>query len=221
MAENENDVLSVNPLKEKSDQIEFTVDKMGLNTPAGVIPTDVDFFLRKKTGNLEPKYTFSEAFSKALDIDNLFFSSQDKLMKENGPPIDVNFIPTQEMFSVIEKKLHRLNLAYMEETMRRKINYFYPDRRPDPIHHRPGGSGGLKFYGLYLGNDPDGHQYPFRWYRFRDDAIRLWDHPGNQDYRLWNRSWWERELRRDVHREHITVCGQHHDYCVLRAPARC
>jgi hypothetical protein len=28
---------------------------------------------------------------------------------------------------VIEKKLHRLNLAYMEETMRRKINYFYVD----------------------------------------------------------------------------------------------
>jgi hypothetical protein len=28
---------------------------------------------------------------------------------------------------VIEKKLHRLTLAYMEETMRRKINYFYVD----------------------------------------------------------------------------------------------
>ncbi len=27
----------------------------------------------------------------------------------------------------LKKKLHRLNLAYMEETMRRKINYFYVD----------------------------------------------------------------------------------------------
>lgn len=133
MAENENDVLSVNPLedksnksvnplKEKSDQIEFTVDKMGLNTPAGVIPTDVDFFLRKKTGNLEPKYTFSEAFSKALDIDNLFFSSQDKLMKENGPPIDVNFIPTQEMFSVIEKYPQYIRKAFFDA---RSEEHFY------------------------------------------------------------------------------------------------
>ena len=30
---------------------------------------------------------------------------------------------------VIEKKLHRLTLAYIEETMRRKINYFYVDYR--------------------------------------------------------------------------------------------
>ena len=28
---------------------------------------------------------------------------------------------------VIKNKLQRLNLAYMEETMRRKINYFYVD----------------------------------------------------------------------------------------------
>lgn len=34
----------INPLKEKSDKIEFTVDKMGLSNPAQTIPTDVDYF---------------------------------------------------------------------------------------------------------------------------------------------------------------------------------
>ena len=29
--------------------------------------------------------------------------------------------------TVIEKKLHRLTLAYIDETMRRKINYYYVD----------------------------------------------------------------------------------------------
>jgi len=133
MAENENDPLSVNPLEEKSnqnvnpleeksDQIEFTVDKMGLNTPAGVIPTDVDFFLRKKTGTLESKYNFSEAFSKSLDIDNLFFSSQDKFMKENGPAIDFDFVPTEEMFSVIEKYPQYIRKAFFDA---RSEDHFY------------------------------------------------------------------------------------------------
>ena len=44
----ENLNVEVNPLEEKSDKIEFTVDKMGLSNPAQTIPTDVDYFLRKK-----------------------------------------------------------------------------------------------------------------------------------------------------------------------------
>tara|TARA_R110000868_G_C10652646_1_gene745104 strand:- start:575 stop:766 length:192 start_codon:yes stop_codon:yes gene_type:complete len=28
---------------------------------------------------------------------------------------------------IIKNRLHRLNLAYIEETMRRKVNYFYVD----------------------------------------------------------------------------------------------
>ncbi len=34
---------------------------------------------------------------------------------------------TESIIDETKKKLHRLNLAYMEETMRRKINYFYVD----------------------------------------------------------------------------------------------
>jgi len=64
---------NVNPLEEKSDEIKFTVDKMGLNTPASVVPTDVDYFIRKQQGKLESKYTFKEALGKAFDIDNFLF----------------------------------------------------------------------------------------------------------------------------------------------------
>ena len=44
----ENLNTTVNPLEEKSDKIEFTVDKMGLSNPAQTVPTDVDYFIRKK-----------------------------------------------------------------------------------------------------------------------------------------------------------------------------
>ena len=66
-------LINVDPLKEKSDKIEFTVDKLGLTNPAKTIPTDVDFFVKQQRGELESKYTFSEALGKAFEIDNLFF----------------------------------------------------------------------------------------------------------------------------------------------------
>ena len=65
----------INPLKEKSDKIEFTVDKMGLSNPAQTIPTDVDYFLRKQKGELESKFTWNEALSKSFEIDNLIGSA--------------------------------------------------------------------------------------------------------------------------------------------------
>ena len=68
----ENLNINVDPLKEKSDKIEFTVDKMGLSNPAQTVPTDVDYFIRKQKGELESKFTWSEALSKSFEIDNLF-----------------------------------------------------------------------------------------------------------------------------------------------------
>ena len=47
----ENLNIEVNPLEEKSDKIEFTVDKMGLSNPAKTIPTDVDYFEKNKKVN--------------------------------------------------------------------------------------------------------------------------------------------------------------------------
>ena len=70
----ENLNINVNPLEEKSDKIEFTVDKMGLSNPARTIPTDVDYFVRKQKGELESKFTWSEALAKSFEIDNLIGS---------------------------------------------------------------------------------------------------------------------------------------------------
>ena len=67
----ENLNINVSPLEEKSDKIEFTVDKMGLSNPARTIPTDVDYFIRKQKGELESKFTWSEALAKSFEIDNL------------------------------------------------------------------------------------------------------------------------------------------------------
>ena len=71
--------INADPLKEGSDKIEFTVDKLGLTNPARTIPTDVDYFIRKQQGDLESKYTFPQAVKKAFEIDNLFVSGITKL----------------------------------------------------------------------------------------------------------------------------------------------
>ena len=84
----ENLNIEVNPLKEKSDKIEFTVDKMGLSNPAQTIPTDVDYFARKQRGELESKFTWSEALAKSFEIDNLFVSGINNFGKEDGYAID-------------------------------------------------------------------------------------------------------------------------------------
>ena len=80
----ENLNINVNPLEEKSDKIEFTVDKMGLSNPAQTIPTDVDYFIRKQKGELDSKFTWSEALSKSFEIDNLFVSGINNFGKEDG-----------------------------------------------------------------------------------------------------------------------------------------
>ena len=80
--------INVDPLKEGSDKIEFTVDKLGLTNPKRTIPTDVDYFVRKQQGNLESKYTFPQAVKKAFEIDNLFVAGINKLNEPEGPDID-------------------------------------------------------------------------------------------------------------------------------------
>jgi hypothetical protein len=99
----ENLNINVDPLKEKSDKIEFTVDKMGLSNPAQTIPTDVDYFARKQRGELESKFTWSEALSKSFEIDNLTGSFISNFGKEDGYDIDFDFVPTKELVDRIDK----------------------------------------------------------------------------------------------------------------------
>jgi len=99
----ENLNIEVNPLKEKSDKIEFTVDKMGLSNPAQTVPTDVDYFARKQKGELESKFTWNEALAKSFEIDNLFVSGINNFGKEDGYAIDFDFVPTKEMVDSIDQ----------------------------------------------------------------------------------------------------------------------
>ena len=107
-------LINVNPLEEKSNKIEFTVDKLKLNNPAKTIPTDVDYFVKQQKGELESKYTFSEALGKAFEIDNLFFSGISKLGQTNGPDIDFDFVPSKEMFETIEQYPTYMQNAFYE-----------------------------------------------------------------------------------------------------------
>ena len=99
----ENLNINVNPLEEKSDKIEFTVDKMGLSNPAQTIPTDVDYFVRKQKGELESKFTWSEALAKSFEIDNLVGSFINNFGKEDGYDIDFDFVPSKELVDRIDK----------------------------------------------------------------------------------------------------------------------
>ena len=107
-------INEVNPLEEKSNEIKFTVDKMGLATPGKVIPTDVDYFVRKQRGEIEPKYTWSEALAKSFEIDNLFVSGFNKFMQPDGPQIDFYFEPTKKMFDIINKYPSYMQDAFFE-----------------------------------------------------------------------------------------------------------
>ena len=99
----ENLNINVNPLEEKSDKIEFTVDKMGLSNPAQTIPTDVDYFVRKQKGELESKFTWSEALAKSFEIDNFVGSFINNFGKEDGYDIDFDFVPSKELVDRIDK----------------------------------------------------------------------------------------------------------------------
>jgi len=107
-------VNEVNPLEEKSDKIDTSLEKLGLDKPGRVIPTDVDYFLRKEKGELEPKYTFNEALAKSFEIDNLFVSGFNKFMEDDGPAIDFDFEPTREMFNEIKKYPSYMQDAFYE-----------------------------------------------------------------------------------------------------------
>ena len=48
----EKKINNIDPLKQKSPNIEFVVDEKGLNELPQTIPTDVDYFLRKQEGKL-------------------------------------------------------------------------------------------------------------------------------------------------------------------------
>lgn len=113
---------NVNPLEEKSDEIKFTVDEMGLDTPGSVVPTDVDYFIRRREGKLEPKYTFKDALGKAYDIDNSFLFGINKFMQDDGPAIDFDFVPTKEMFESVEKYPNYMRAAFYEA---RSEEHFY------------------------------------------------------------------------------------------------
>ena len=54
----EEKIENINPLKQKSPNIELTVDEKGLNELPQTIPTDVDYFLRKQQGEIESKELF-------------------------------------------------------------------------------------------------------------------------------------------------------------------
>lgn len=115
-------INEVNPLKEKSDKVETSLEKLGLDKPARVIPTDVDYFLRKERGELESKYTFNEALAKSFEIDNLFVSGFNKFMEDDGPAIDFDFVPTKEMFNQIKKYPSYMQDAFYEA---RSEEHFY------------------------------------------------------------------------------------------------
>jgi hypothetical protein len=110
----ENLNIDVNPLEEKSDKIEFTVDKMGLSNPAQTIPTDVDYFVRKQKGELESKFTWSEALAKSFEIDNLFVSGINNFGKEDGYQIDFDFVPTKEMVESIDQYPEYMRDAFFD-----------------------------------------------------------------------------------------------------------
>jgi len=98
----ENLNTTVNPLEEKSDKIEFTVDKMGLSNPAQTVPTDVDYFIRKQKGELESKFTWSEALTKSFEIDNLFVQGINNFEKEDGYAIELDFVQKKELENSID-----------------------------------------------------------------------------------------------------------------------
>ena len=118
----ENLNIEVNPLEEKSDKIEFTVDKMGLSNPAQTIPTDVDYFARKQRGELESKFTWSEALAKSFEIDNLFVSGINNFGKEDGYAIDFDFVPTKEMVDSIDQYPDYMKDAFFDA---RSEEHFY------------------------------------------------------------------------------------------------
>ena len=76
---------------------------MGLSNPAKTIPTDVDYFIKKQKGELESKFTWTEALAKSFEIDNLFVSGINNFGKEDGYNIDFDFVPTKEMVDSIDK----------------------------------------------------------------------------------------------------------------------
>jgi len=119
---NENLNIEVNPLEEKSDKIEFTVDKMGLSNPAQTIPTDVDYFARKQRGELESKFTWSEALAKSFEIDNLFVSGINNFGKEDGYAIDFDFVPTKKMVDSIDQYPDYMKDAFFDA---RSEEHFY------------------------------------------------------------------------------------------------
>ena len=147
----ENLNINVNPLEEKSDKIEFTVDKMGLSNPAKTIPTDVDYFIRKKKEKKFPKikkdrklefqriqdyseteiieqekldseFGFKEALSKAFEIDNLFVSGINNFGKEDGYAIDFDFVPTKELVDRIDQYPNYMRDAFYDA---RSEEHFY------------------------------------------------------------------------------------------------
>ena len=109
------EILSnINPLKEKSPNIEFVVDEKGLHDLPQTIPTDVDYFLRKQQGQLESDYTAFQSLGKAFKIDNLFWSASTQITKGVDPPIDWDFVPSKELFKLQEEYPDYMQDAFME-----------------------------------------------------------------------------------------------------------
>jgi hypothetical protein len=110
----EKKINNIDPLKQKSPNIEFVVDEKGLNELPQTIPTDVDYFLRKQEGKLESDYSFGQSVWKALHIDNFGFSAVSKITEGADPPIDWDFVPSKELFKLQEQYPDYMQDAFME-----------------------------------------------------------------------------------------------------------
>mgnify|MGYP003109691669 FL=1 len=110
----EEKIENINPLKQKSPNIELTVDEKGLNELPQTIPTDVDYFLRKQQGEIESDYSAGQSLLKAASIDNLFFSSISKFREGPDPIIDWDFVPSKELFELQQQYPEYMQNAFME-----------------------------------------------------------------------------------------------------------
>ena len=110
----EEKINNIDPLKQKSPNIEFMVDEKGLNELPQTVPTDVDYFLKKQRGKLESDYTALESLGKAFDLDNLGWSAISKIREGIDPPIDWDFVPSKELFKLQEQYPDYMQDAFME-----------------------------------------------------------------------------------------------------------
>lgn len=95
------------------DPNQFTSNRLGLGQANTAIPTDVEHFLNKQKGLNESSYTFGEAVTQALSIDNLAVSSVKSFLQPDFE-IDYNYTLTKEQYNQIEKYPEHMRAAFLE-----------------------------------------------------------------------------------------------------------